>query len=67
MISEYAFHVAYNRQIRMHDSCHLGRIDIHVNHFGMRREGGQTSGDAVIEANTQGNQQVVRSCAMLAA
>ena len=36
----------------------FGRIDIDVDHFGMRREGGQTAGDAVVEADAERDQQV---------
>ena len=46
----------------------LGGIDVHVDHLGVRREGGQPAGDAVVEAHAERDQQVgIRYIAMLAA
>ena len=36
----------------------FGRVDIHVDHLGVRREGRQAAGDAIVEAHAQGDQQV---------
>ena len=36
----------------------FGRVDIHVNHLGVGREGGQPAGDAIVETNAQGHDQI---------
>ena len=36
----------------------LGGVDIHVDDLGVRREGGQAAGDAVVEAHAERDQQV---------
>jgi hypothetical protein len=37
---------------------HLCRVDIHMDDFGIWREGVQLAGDAVIEAGTYGDEQI---------
>ena len=36
----------------------FGGIDIDVDHFGVRREGGEAAGDAIVEAHAEGDQQI---------
>ena len=43
-------HVAHDGHIGRADLAHLGGIDIHMDHLGVRREGGEPSGHAVVEA-----------------
>ena len=46
----------------------FGGIDIDVDDLGVRREGGEAAGDAIVEAHAEGDQQVgIRSSPMLAA
>ena len=45
----------------------FGGIDIHVDHLGVRREGRQAAGDAIVEADAERDQQVASVIAMLAA
>ena len=60
---QHALHVAHDGQVGRAVLADLGRIDIHVDHLGVRREGRQAAGDAVVEAHAQGDQQVgIRSC-----
>ncbi len=60
---QHALHVAHDGQIGRAILADFRRIDIHVNHFGMRREGRQAPGDAVVEAHAQRDQQIgMRSC-----
>ena len=67
-LREHALHVAHDGHVRRAVLADLGRVDIHVDHLGVRREGGQPAGDAVVEAHAERDQQIgVRSCAMFAA
>ena len=36
----------------------LGRIDVHVNHLGVRSERGQPAGDAIVEAHAERDEQI---------
>ena len=62
-----ALHIAHDGHFRRADLAHLGRIDIHVDHLGVRREGRQAPSHAVVEAHAQRDQQVASVIAMLAA
>ena len=53
-----ALHVAHDGQVRRAILADFGRIDVDVNHFGMRREGGQAAGHAIVEAHAEGDQQI---------
>ena len=55
---EHALHVAHDGHIGRAVLADFGGIDIHVDDFGVRREGGQAAGDAVVEAHAEGDQQV---------
>ena len=46
----------------------FGGIDIDVDDFGVGGEGGEAAGDAVVEADAEGDEEVAfGTCAMLAA
>ena len=55
---EHALDVAHDRHVRRAVLADLGGIDIDVDDFGVRREGGEAAGDAVVEAHAEGDQQV---------
>ena len=55
---EHALHVAHDGHIGGAILADFGGIDIHMDDFGVRREGGQAAGDAVVEAHAEGDQQV---------
>ena len=57
-LAEDALDVAHDGHVGRAVLADLGRVDIHVDHLGVRREGGQAAGDAVVEAHAQGDQQV---------
>ena len=57
-LAEDALHVAHDRHFRRADLADFGRVDVHVNHFGVRREGRQTSRHAIVEAYAEGDQQI---------
>ncbi|SVK54628.1 Uncharacterised protein [Acinetobacter baumannii] len=44
--------------MRLAQLAHLRRVDVHVDHFGVRREGIQLAGHAVIETRADGDQQI---------
>ncbi len=48
------------RDMRLAQFVHLRRVDIHMDDFGVRREGIEFSGHTVIEACADRNQQVAR-------
>ena len=51
-------HIAHDGHIGRAVLPDLRRVDIHVDHLGVRREGRQPAGHAVVEARAQGDQQV---------
>ena len=53
---EHSLHVADDRQIGRAILADFRRIDIHVDHLGMRREGRQTAGDSIVKAHAQSDQ-----------
>ena len=57
-LDEHAFHVAHDGDVRSAVLADLGGVDIDVDDLGVRREGGKASGDAVVEAHAEGDQQV---------
>ena len=65
--AEHALHVAHDRHIGGAVLADFRGIDIHVNHLRVRRESGQPSGHAIVEAHAQGDDQVAAVIAMLAA
>ena len=55
---EHALDVAHDGQVGRAVLADFGRIDIHVNHFGMRRERRQAAGHAIVKAHAQSDQQI---------
>ena len=55
---EHALDVAHDGHVGGAVLADLGRIDIHVDHLGVRREGGEAAGDAVVETHAERDQQV---------
>ena len=53
---QHALHVAHDGHVRRAILADLGRIDIDVNHLGVRREGRQAAGDAIVEAHAERDQ-----------
>ena len=53
-----ALHVADDRHLHGDVLADLGRIDVHVDDPGKRREGGHVAGNAVVETHAQGDQQI---------
>ena len=51
-------HVALQRNVRAAQFIQFGRVDIDVNDAGVRREGVELAGDAIVEARADGNQQI---------
>ena len=57
-LGEHAFDVAHNGDIGSAVLADFRRVDVHMDHLGMRGEGSQAAGDAVIETDAEGDQQV---------
>ena len=51
-------HVADDRHIGRADLAHFSGIDVHVDHLGVGREGGEASGHAIVEARAEGDQKI---------
>src|SRR5919204_6708968 len=49
----YLFDVTNDRQVGVPVFADLGGIDVYVNNLSVRSEGGQSSGNAIIETNAQ--------------
>ena len=50
--------VADDGQVRDAVLADFGRIDIDVDHLGVRSESGEAAGDAVVEADAEGDQEI---------
>ena len=57
-LGEHALHVAHDGHVGGAVLADFGGVDIDVDDLGVRREGGQAAGDAVVEADAEGDQQV---------
>ena len=57
-LGDDGFDIADDRHIGMAVLADLGRVDIGVNHLGAGREGVQLAGHPVVEAGTEGDQQI---------
>ena len=67
-LGEHAFDVADDGHVGSAVLADFGGVDIDVNDLGVRGEGGEAAGDAVVEADAEGDEEIgIRSCAMLAA
>ena len=57
-LDEDALHVADDGHFGSADLADFGGIDIDVDDFGVRGEGGEASGDAIVEAHAEGDQEI---------
>ena len=55
---EHAANVAHDRNIRVAVLAHFGRVNIHMDHAGVAREGVQGTGDAVIKTSAESDEQI---------
>ncbi len=59
--AQHALHIAHNGHLRSADLADFGGVDVHMDYFGVRREGCQAAGHAIVEAHAEGDQHVARS------
>ena len=57
-LAKDALHVAHDGHVGGAVLADLGGVDIDVNHLGVGGESGQASGDAIVEADAEGDQQI---------
>ncbi len=58
MLGEHAFDIAHDGHVGRAVLADLGGVDVDVDHLGMRREGREAPGYAVVETDAQRDQQV---------
>ena len=57
-LAQHALHIAHDGHVRGAVLADLRRVDVDVDHLGVRRECRQAAGHAVVEAHAQRDQQV---------
>ena len=64
---EHALDIAHDGHVGGAVLADFRRIDVDVDDLGVRREGGQPAGDAIVEAHAQGDEEIASVMPMLAA